>query len=177
MKRCRRQSVWAIVAVFASACALAGCGGDSVTPEPVPSPSLGLSPASATVPAGEQGRITIKLNDIEGGAFAVSMRIDYDPGLVEISEGTAFSTGDFFGPDALAFFKVEPGVVHLSVTGIAGRSKALRSGDVGTITVQGRTPGECRFTVPREHLAIIGPSGSEIPTESLVVSGTSLSIK
>jgi len=96
---------------------------------------------------------------------------------VEIDEDTSFSVGDFLGANAVALFQVEAGVIYLSITDIAGSSKALNSGTVGAVVVQGLSVGQCVFTIAIDDLRFIDAAGADVELADLEATEVSLSVQ
>ncbi|MBU2501953.1 cohesin domain-containing protein [bacterium] len=144
---------------------LAACSDDPVAPEPEPGIRLSLS--SETLGPDETGSLSVAIKDVSGKVFALSLRIGYDPAVVEVEENDGYAPGGFLGSDALGIFQVDDGVIYLSLTDINDNGKALRSGSVGTITIRGLAPGVCHFMIDPENVRFIDATGTEVFVEGL----------
>lgn len=169
-----------ILILWCLALLVCGCSGDDpANPEPGPSasPSVHLSLADSLVDVGATGVLSISLNDIRDSVFALSLRVSYDPVFVGVDEHAAFLSGDFFGANTVALFQIEPGVMYLSITDIADNSKALKSGLVGTVALQGLSAGQCDFMVSVDDLRFIDATGADMVVKDLEISDVSLTVQ
>ena len=153
-----------------------GCSDDDPSipdPDPGVQPSVQLTLTSETIGVGEESILSIILDDIDDSVFALSLRIGYDPAVVVVDEDTGFLIGDFMSADALALFQIQGRVLYLSLTDIGGTSKALKSGSIGTVTVEGMNADQCDFTIAVEDFRFIDAAGGDVLVTDLQVSGVS----
>lgn len=167
----------AILILCGLALLVCGCSGDDpAKPEPA-QPSVLLSLASSTVDVGDPSVLSISLNEIGDSVFALSLRISYDPVLVEVDESSAFLAGEFFGTNEVVLFQVEPGVMYLSITEIADNGKALRSGLVGTVAMQALSAGQCDFSISGDDLRFIDATGADVEIQNLEITDVFLTVQ
>lgn len=154
----------------------AGCGEDSPT-APDLKPTLSISLSDQAINAGDDGSLTIALKDIDSDVFAMSVRIEYNTGILVVREQDAFSLGGWFGADALALLQVEDGVIYLAVTRIASNGSEKASGSVGDIAFHTQGSGQIDFTINHSDVRFIDANGQDVEVPDLAIGEATLVVE
>ena len=122
------------------------CSDNSTNPGKI-IPSISFSPESVQINSEQITQFKIKIDVSKYAVFAVSLRICYNSGtdinsdILSFDEAIGFSAGDFFGDNAVVFVKADTNIIYLSISLTKGQELEQSSGELGTITFTGQTPG------------------------------------
>jgi hypothetical protein len=123
---------------------------------------------------GDVSVLSIDLTDVDERVYALSLRIGYSPAVVDVADGSAFSSGDILGANVVSLFRVESGVIYLAITRLANNAKTVKTGALGTIAIRGLSAGQCAFTVAAEDVHFVDAAGGAIAAPGLAVTGASV---
>ncbi|MCH7732999.1 MAG: hypothetical protein IIB44_10930 [Candidatus Marinimicrobia bacterium] len=77
---------------------------------------MAFSPSNVSIGVGDEGDLTLQVEDFEVSIFRISMRIAYNSTIVTFTDSTGFTVGDFFDPDIVTFVRDDYSRIHLTIT-------------------------------------------------------------
>ena len=154
---------------------LLGCGDGLQEPEET-MPTLALSPDTLSIMLGQEGDLTIQIEDFDVSIFGISMRIAYDSSNVSFNKSAGFASGDFFGSNIVAFVEDEPPLIYLTVTLQQGQQDVSGTGDLGKLTFIGKSPGSGTVVIISFKLNFYDSDGNGVTISGLEIENAKITV-
>lgn len=138
--------------------------------------TLSLSPDSLTIEVGENGDLTLQIEDFDVSIFGISMRIAYDSSNVSFNKSAGFASGDFFGSNIVAFVEDEPPLIYLTVTLQQGQQDVSGTGDLGKLTFIGKSPGSGTVVIISFKLNFYDSDGNGVTISGLEIENAKITV-
>lgn len=154
---------------------LLGCGDGLQEPEET-MPTLALSPDTLSIMLGQEGDLTIQIEDFDVSIFGISMRIAYDSSNVSFNKSDGFAAGDFFGTGIISFIEEESALIYLTITLQKGEQEISGTGELGTLTFIGKSAGTDTVEIISSELLFYDSDGNEVNISGLEVKNAALTV-
>lgn len=138
----------AMIALLVFGCAT----DDSTTPEDT-TPRISFDPTSITISAGDSATVSVNVENLPQGIFALTTQIEFNSNSISISE-ESIVTGDYFADGAIIFAHVDDSYLSVGVSSTRGSGVGGGSGTVFELRIRAEWlgTGEMIFTPGATHL-------------------------
>ena len=151
------------------------CGDETTNPEETV-PTLALDPDALSIDVGQEGGLTIQIEDFDVSIFGFSMRIAYDSTNVSFKKSAVFAEGDFFGSDIVAFVEEESALIYLTITLHQGQQEVSGSGDLGELMFVGKSSGSGTVEIISSELIFYDSAGNEVTISGLEIVNATVTV-
>lgn len=136
--------------------------------------TLAFTPTSTNVFAWNQVTLTFDLIDPMFAIFGVSLRIAFDANILEF---VAFSPGDFFGPEVIAFSQRKDNTIYVTLTRKQGMSPVSTTGMLGSLTFRAIGTGSGNVWIQQENLNFYNSLGNTFDLPSLQIQNAQITVR
>jgi len=172
----RRDFMKKLVVIFSVTLILLNCSdkkGTGVDSNPV----ISFSPPIIQLETGEQGQISLDFHDFNADIFAVSMQISCDSSIASFNESTDFTSGDFFGQDAVIFVRNENDTIYLTLSLIQGTTPVKGSGTLANFNFTGNSAGSTTLIPSENQLYFYDEDGNDIEILNLTIESAAIEVQ
>lgn len=158
-----------LIPIFLIFCSISGCGDNPVESVPDNNPRLYFQPDLAHISQGTSIEIILSCENLEKAIFAISMRLNFPPGVTSFVDSTGVTVGSWFDYEGLKFVRSEDSTIYITLSRLAEDASFKTGGNICTFNFSGIASGNANISLDRNELYFYDIEGGIVEIEDLTI--------